>query len=113
MQPAINDVAGGHVAMMFSPIPFALPLTQAGRLRMLGVNAPQRVEAIPEVPPLAESGLKGLDAGSWFMLVAPAKTPPGIVARLHREVLALTSDMALRQEFARLGLIPVASAPPD
>ena len=58
MSPAINDVAGGHVPLMFSPIPFALPLAQAGKLRMLGVTTAERVEVIPDVPPLTEIGVK-------------------------------------------------------
>src|SRR3954469_16712621 len=84
MSPAINDVAGGHIPFMFSPIPFAQPLTQAGKLRMLGVTTAQRIEAIPDVPPLTEIGVKEFDAVSWFMLVAPAGTPRGVVDRLSR-----------------------------
>jgi tripartite-type tricarboxylate transporter receptor subunit TctC len=113
MSPAINDVAGGHIPMTFSPIPFALPLTQAGKLRMIGVNMAQRVEAIPDVPPLTEVGLKGFDAASWFMLVAPAKTPKEIIDRLHAETRAITGDPAVRQEFIKLGLVPVVSPPPE
>ena len=92
MQPAINDVAGGHIPFMFSPIPFAQPLAQAGKLRMLGVTTAERIEAIPDVPPLTEIGLRDFDAVSWFMLVAPAGTPPDIVEKLHREVRAIIDD---------------------
>ena len=76
MSPAIADVAAGHIPFMFSPIPFAEPLTQAGKLRLLGVTTAGRIDAIPEVPPLTEAGVKDFDAVSWFMLVAPAGTPP-------------------------------------
>jgi tripartite-type tricarboxylate transporter receptor subunit TctC len=113
MSPAINDVAGGHIPFMFSPIPFALPLAQAGKLRMLGVTTVERIEVIPDVLPLKEIGLKEFDAVSWFMLVAPAGTPDCIVDRLHREVGSITGDPEVRQEFIRLGLLPVASPPPD
>lgn len=112
MQPAINDVAGGHLPLMFSPIPFALPLAEAGKLRMLGVTTTERLEAIPDVPPLTEIGVKDFDAVSWFMLVAPAGTPPAIVDLLHREVRTITGDPEVRKEFVRLGLVPVASPPP-
>lgn len=112
MQPAINDVAGGHLPLMFSPIPFALPLAQAGKLRMLGVTITERLEAIPDVPPLTEIGVKDFDAVSWFMLVAPARTPPEIVDLLNREVRTITDDPEVRKEFVRLGLVPVASPPP-
>ena len=112
MQPAINDVAGGHLPLMFSPIPFALPLAQAGKLRMLGVTTAERLEAIPDVPPLAEIGVKNLDAVSWFMLVAPARTPQDVVDLLYKEVRTVTEDPEVRKEFVRLGLVPVASPPP-
>lgn len=112
MQPAINDVAGGHLPLMFSPIPFALPLAQAGKLRMLGVTTTERLEAIPDVPPLTEIGVKDFDAVSWFMLVAPARTPQDVVDLLHREVRTITEDPEVRKEFVRLGLVPVASPPP-
>jgi tripartite-type tricarboxylate transporter receptor subunit TctC len=113
MQPAINDVAGGHIPLMFSPIPFAVPLAQAGKLRMLGVTTAERVEIIPDVPPLTEIGVKELAATSWFMLVAAAGTPEPIVATLHREVRAIMAAPEARQELLRLGILPVASAPPD
>ncbi len=112
MQPAINDVAGGHLPLMFSPIPFALPLAEAGKLRMLGVTTTERLDAIPDVPPLTEIGVKDFDAVSWFMLVAGARTPPEIVDLLHREVRTITGDPEVRAAFVRLGLVPVASPPP-
>ena len=102
MSPAINDVAGGHIPFMFSPIPFAVPLAQAGKLRMLGVTTAERVEAIPDVPPLdRDRACKEFDAVSWFMLVAPAGTPAEIVDRLHREVRAIIADPEVRQELAQ------------
>jgi tripartite-type tricarboxylate transporter receptor subunit TctC len=113
MQPAIGDVAGGHIPFMFSPVSFAVPLAQAGKLRMLGVTTAERIEAIPDVPPLAEIGLKKFDAVSWFMLVAPIGTPREIVGRLHREVTAVTADPEVQREFVKLGLVPVQSPPPE
>ena len=113
MSPAIGDVAGGHIAFMFSPIPFAQPLAQAGKLRMLGVTTAKRVEPLPDVPTLTELGLTGFDAVSWFMLVAPAGTPADIVDRLYREVRVIIGDPQVRTEFTQLGLVPVQSPPPD
>ena len=97
---------------MFSPIPFAQPLAQGGKLRMLGVTTAERIEAIPDVPPLTEIGVKEFDAVSWFMLVAPAGTPAGIVDRLSREVRAITGEPEVRRELSNLGLLPVQSPPP-
>jgi tripartite-type tricarboxylate transporter receptor subunit TctC len=65
IQPALNDLAGGHIALMSAPIPVALPLVQGARVRMLGVTTKQRLEAIPDVPPLAEIGVPGYNAPSW------------------------------------------------
>ena len=80
---------------------------------MIGVNMIQRVEAISDVPPLVEIGVKDFDAASWFMLVAPAKTPSDIIDKLATEVRAITADMQLRQEFSQLGLVSVRSPEPD
>ena len=113
MAPALSDVAGGHIPMMFCVIPIALPLIQAGKVRMLGVTTTQRIEPIPEVPPLAEIGVPGFNASTWFMLVAPAKTPRAIVDKLHAELRDFNNDPAVRDELVRQGLMPVASPPPD
>jgi len=113
MQPAISDVAGGHIPMTFSPITIALPLIQAGKLRPIGLSMAQRVEALPDVPPLTEVGVKDFDAASWFMLVAPGKTPKDIIEKLHGELRVIGSDRDTRSEFVRLGLVPVESLPPD
>jgi tripartite-type tricarboxylate transporter receptor subunit TctC len=113
MAPALNDIAGGHIAMMFTPVPIALPLIQAGKLRMIGVTTAQRIEPIPEVPPLAEIGVPGYEASSWFMLVAPARTPKEIIDRLHAELRDFTRDPEVRTELIGQGLLPVLSPPPD
>ena len=114
IQPALNDLAGGHIALMTAPIPVALPLVQGGRVRMLGVTVKERVEAIPDVPSLAEIGVRGYDAPSWFMLVAPAKVPRPIVDKLHADLRVLLGEADVREEFIlRQGLVPVASPPPD
>jgi tripartite-type tricarboxylate transporter receptor subunit TctC len=113
MAPALSDVAGGHIPMMFTVIPIALPLIQAGKLRMLGVTTTQRIEPIPQVPPLAEIGVPGFNASTWFMLAAPAKTPAAIIDKLYAELRDFNNDPAVRQELVRQGLMPVVSPSPD
>jgi tripartite-type tricarboxylate transporter receptor subunit TctC len=113
MAPALSDVAGGHIPMMFCVIPIALPLIQAGKVRMLGVTTTQRIEPIPQVPPLAEIGVPGFNASTWFMVVAPAKTPRAILDKLHAELRDFNNDPAVRDELVRQGLMPVVSPPPD
>jgi tripartite-type tricarboxylate transporter receptor subunit TctC len=114
IQPALNDLAGGHIALMSAPIPVALPLVQGARVRMLGVTTKERLEAIPDVPPLAEIGVPGYNAPSWFMLVAPARTPRAIIEKLYGNLRAVLDEADVREEFImRQGLIPVRSPPPD
>jgi tripartite-type tricarboxylate transporter receptor subunit TctC len=111
--PALNDVIAGHVTMMFSPVANALPMIEAGKVRALGLAARERVEALPQVSPLAEIGVPGFEASGWFMLVAPAATPVPIVARLHAELQQILADPDLRRQFIRQGLIPAEAATPD
>jgi tripartite-type tricarboxylate transporter receptor subunit TctC len=111
--PALNDVMGGHVTMMFSPVANALSVIAAGKVRTIGLAARERVEALPDVPPLAEIGAEGFEAAGWFMLVAPAATPKPIVDRLYAELREILSDPALRQQLVHQGLIPVDTPPPD
>src|SRR5262249_34734866 len=83
-------------------------------VRMLGVTTKERVGAIPEVPSLAEIGVPGYDARTWFMLVAAAKTPPAIVEKLYADLGAVLSEADGREEFIqRQGLRPVRSPPHD
>jgi tripartite-type tricarboxylate transporter receptor subunit TctC len=111
--PALNDVMGGHVTMMFTPIANALSMIQAGKVRAIGLAARERVEALPDVAPLADIGVPGFEASGWFMLVAPAATPRAIVDRLHAESRAILAEPELRAQFVRQGLIPVDTPPPD
>ena len=81
---------------------------------MLGVTTKERVEAIPDVPPLAEIGVPGYDAASWWMLVAPAKVPRAIVDKLHADLRVVLREPDVREGFIMgQGLIPVRSPPPD
>ena len=103
--PALSDAAGGHISLMFTDIPTALPLIAAGRLRPIGVTVAQRVGTLPDVPPLAEIGMPGFDEAAWFMIFAPAKTPPNVVDKLNAAMRAALQDPAVREDLNRLGLI--------
>lgn len=113
VSPALNDVAGGHIAMMFSPIPLALPLIESGKLSTLGVTTKVRVDALPNVPALAEIGVPGYDASTWFMLVAPGKTPKAIIDKLYDTLHGFSADADARKQFVNLGLMPVDSPRPE
>jgi tripartite-type tricarboxylate transporter receptor subunit TctC len=106
-QPALNDVIAGHIQIMFSDIPPAIGGIQTGKVRPLGVSTKARVAAFPNVPTIAESGVPGFDVSGWFMLVAPAKTPVPIIAKLHGELKSIVASPAVKEQIAKLSLLPV------
>jgi tripartite-type tricarboxylate transporter receptor subunit TctC len=111
--PALNDAAGGHISLMFTDIPIATPLIIAGKLRPIGVTSPERVAALPDVPPLSEIGLPGFHEEAWFMFLAPAKTPRDIVEKLAGAMREALRDPPLRADLTRLGAVPATSPPVD
>ena len=84
--PAVTDLLGGQVQMMFSPFPPALPQVKSGRLRALAVSSARRSGLLPEIPTVAESGLPAYAAEGWFAVLAPARTPPAIITQLNDEM---------------------------
>ena len=90
--PALQDVAGGHIQMMFCDLPPALPLIQSGKLRALGVTTAQRVPAAPDIPPLAEVGIPGYDTSSWHTVTTTANVPKPIVDKLAGNIREIMSD---------------------
>jgi tripartite-type tricarboxylate transporter receptor subunit TctC len=109
---ALSDVVAGHVQVMFADPGTALPQIRDGKVRALGVTSPTAVPGIPDIPPIAQTGVPGYDAVSWQLLVAPAKTPPDIVDRLHAEIKNIAARPAIETRFAGLGLAPVQSPSP-
>ena len=112
--PAIQDLIAGRVQALITTPLAAVPHVQSGRLRLLGVTSARRAPALPDVPTLAESGVAGYDVTTWYMLLAPAGTPPAIVAKINRDAKAgLQQPDAVRilgSEGAELVLGPVADA---
>jgi len=107
--PALIDLLGGHLAMMFDVVLTTLPHMKSGKVRVLGVSSLKRVDVAPEVPTIAETGLPGYEALVWFGLFAPAGTPTEIVNRLATEVGAIVRQPKLRETFVVQGLTPVGS----
>ena len=112
VQP-LNDVLGGHLNYMFSDLSPALPLVRDGKLRALGVTSATRVPTANEIPTLAESGVPGYEAVAWLMIATRAGLPPDILAKLHGELQAILAQPEVREQIARLGMIPVDSPPPE
>ena len=108
--PALADTVAGHVEMLFSGVPALLPHLNSGRLRAIAIGSLQRFAALPEVPTFDESGLKGYEATTWFGLMAPAKTPADIVARLNSETGKILAAPDLRSRFINDGLEPVGGS---
>jgi len=103
--PAITDMLGGQVPMMYADLVAALPHIQTGKLRAIAVGSPQRVGVIPNVPTIAEQGFKGFDAVSWGGLMAPLGTPKDVVDRISTEVKAILADKEVQDKLLSAGAI--------
>src|SRR5690606_2984710 len=90
--PALTDMIGGHVQLMFDAVGSSQPLVEAGKLRALAVTTAERSPSMPHLPTVAESGLPGFDAMPWLGILAPAGTPQPIVDRLYKEIKAVLED---------------------
>jgi len=101
--PAIADLLAGQVSIYYPVLPSVVPLVKTGRLRLLAVTGAKRSSAMPDVPTVAESGLPGFEASNWFGLMAPAGTPPEIVARLNAEAAKALQDAEVRKKLDALG----------
>jgi tripartite-type tricarboxylate transporter receptor subunit TctC len=109
--PAMQDLLGGHVSVMFSGISSAKPQAEAGKLRALAVTGAARNSAMPEVPTFAEAGLGAVDAGTFWGMLAPAGTPPPIIERLHAEAAKALALPDIRERIAALGYDAIAGSP--
>lgn len=108
---AMADVLAGNVSFNFSTIPQASPLVREGRLRALAVSTRDRLEALPDVPTVAEQGFPGFELNEWVALWVPAGTPPAIIARLHEAAAAALAEESVRRRYAEIGILPVGSTP--
>ena len=112
--PAVTDVVGGQVDMMFTGMSSALPHVKTGKVVALGVSSAQRQPAAPEVPAVAEApGLSSFDFMTWYGLAAPAGTPPEIVARLNAEVTKALNEPDVKERLASLGVVGSPTSPSD
>jgi tripartite-type tricarboxylate transporter receptor subunit TctC len=111
--PAITDLLGGRVQMMFSPFPPALPQVRSGKLKAIAVSTPKRSALLPEVPTVAESGVPGYAAAGWFAVMVPAKTPAAIVARLNQEINRALQSPDVKKSLAADGAEPAGGTVGD
>jgi tripartite-type tricarboxylate transporter receptor subunit TctC len=111
--PALTDLLGGYVQLMFSDLGPALPLINAGKLRALAVTTAHRFASLPDVPPLADAGVPGFDVAAWQAVVAPAQTSKDILNKLNAELNAIVALNDVRARMTDLGMIPIGKDAPD
>ncbi len=111
--PAVSDLIGGQVPLMFGPSPVVVPLVQAGRLRPLAFTGLKRTPQLPNVPTVDESGLKGYESTGWYGLYGPRGMPRLIVDKLNAAVKQMVQSADVRERFTQLNLEPVGSTPEE
>jgi tripartite-type tricarboxylate transporter receptor subunit TctC len=111
LSPALADLIGGQVQLMFSSVVAIVPQVKAGKLRALAISSKDRLSLLPELPTIAESGVAGYQSSSWYGILAPAGTPPAIVNRLNAALVKVIAQSAFREALAREGADPVGNSP--
>jgi tripartite-type tricarboxylate transporter receptor subunit TctC len=111
--PALADLIGGQVQLMFDNLPSSIGFIRAGKLRALAVTSATRSSALPDTPTVAEAGVPGFEASSWFGLLAPAGTPPDIVAKIDGEVAKWLASPEAREKLAAQGANAAGGSPQD
>jgi tripartite-type tricarboxylate transporter receptor subunit TctC len=109
--PALTDLVGGHVDLLFNGLTSALPLIKAGKLRPLAVTSLTRSGALPDIPTLDELGLKGFQAVAWNGLSAPARTPKDVIGRINADVLKVIRSPGFVEQLKAEGSDPVGDSP--
>ncbi len=105
--PALADLVGGQVHLMFSTLPAAAPFVKAGRLKALAVSSAQRAPSMSEIPTMAESGVPGYEVEYWYGFFAPAATPKDVLARIHADTAEVLRLLDVVANFAKQGLDPI------
>lgn len=108
---AIADILGGHIQVFFADIANTLPQIRGGKLTGLAISTAKRSPLAPELPTMAEAGIPGYDISAWFGAFVPAKTPPGVIAKLHQVLAAATTDKAVQEKLLAAGIDAETSTP--
>ena len=111
--PALVDLVGGHVSVMWDNLPSSMPYIKSGRLRAIAVTTAARYPELADLPTIAEAGVPGFEASSWFGVVAPAEMPREIVTRLNAEINRTLNLPEMKDRFAQQGAIPGPGTPED
>ncbi len=111
--PAMNDLIGGRLSVMFATIPVAMPQIRSGQVRALAVTAPTRFPTLPDVPTVMESGLPGYEAGQWLGVFAPSRTPADVVQTLNAEITKAVKTPGVAQQLVERGMLPLTGTPAE
>jgi tripartite-type tricarboxylate transporter receptor subunit TctC len=111
--PAVNDIVGQQVQMVFLDIPVLLPQVQAGKVRPIAIGSRERVPSLPNVPTTAEVGLPQIEAENWYGMVAPAATPAAVIAKLHRATAEALKSPEVKDKLQAQGAILVGNSPEE
>lgn len=110
---AVIDLMGGHVQTMFGSVSGTLPHVRSSKLRALGISSPQRWPTLPEIPTVAEAGVAGFEASTWYGTLAPAGTPPAVVNKLQSDFAAVLNAAEVRKSLLDLGFGVIANTPSE
>src|SRR5205814_117682 len=113
MAQGVTDLLGGHVDAAFNNLPTQLANIRAGKMRALGITSAKRVEQLPDVPTIIESGFPGFEVTVWQGLCTPKRTPAAIIVKLHGDVVKALAAPDLRQRFVEQGVDATASSSPE
>jgi len=113
LAPAVTDLMGGQVQMMFAGVSTIIQQVKSGKLRALAVAGPHRLDALPDVPTVAESGYPGFDVTSWYGIVAKTGTPPAIIRKVQADMAEALKQPDVMKKLADLGLEPVGDTPQE
>ncbi len=111
--PALTDLLGGQVEAFFADATVLMPQIRGGKVKPLGAASSQRNPLLPDVPTFAEQGYPDTDSGNWYGLLAPAKTPPALIAKLNAAFVAAINDPAVKDKLIQSGAVPVADTPAE
>ena len=111
--PALTDLLGGQVQAFFADATVLMPQIKAGKVKPLGAASKARNPLLPNVPTFAEQGYPDTDSGNWYGLLAPAKTPPAVIARLNAAFVAAINDPVVKDKLVQSGAVPVANTPAE
>lgn len=111
--PAVNDIIGQQVEMVFLDIPVLLPQVQSGKVKPIAIGSRERVPSLPDVPTTGEVGLPQIEAENWYGMVVPAATPPAVVAKLHKAAVDALKTAEVKDKLSSQGAILVGNTPEE